>query len=162
MHTHPLWPLKNSQSARPAAFAITFTRRAIWDSDSPNTFSNTTHARRPDGVQGPHGGEGDGHHRALGLHVGLGADDGDAAAAVVPRCTSPQVNAAASERLSPPSDSTATRARSNLARSAACAVVSTPRPRARGFGAVSRITASTSAVRAPDSRWGFESRLPSL
>ena len=29
MPTLPLWPLKNSQSARPAALAITFTRRAI-------------------------------------------------------------------------------------------------------------------------------------
>ena len=36
--TRPLWPLKNSQSTRPAALAITFTRRAICDSDSPNTF----------------------------------------------------------------------------------------------------------------------------
>ena len=34
----PLWPLKNSQSANPAALAMAFTRRAIWDSDSPNTF----------------------------------------------------------------------------------------------------------------------------
>ena len=39
MPTRPLWPLKNSQSARPAALAITFTRRAICDSDSPNTFT---------------------------------------------------------------------------------------------------------------------------
>ena len=38
--TRPLWPLKNSQSANPAALAIAFTRRAIWDSDSPNTFSS--------------------------------------------------------------------------------------------------------------------------
>ena len=38
MPTRPLWPLKNSQSASPAALAITFTRRAICDSDSPNTF----------------------------------------------------------------------------------------------------------------------------
>ena len=30
----------------------------------------------------------------------------------------------------------------------------------RGWTAVSRITASTSAVRAPAWRWGFESRLP--
>ena len=40
MPTRPLWPLKNSQSARPAALAIAFTRRAIWDSDSPNTFTS--------------------------------------------------------------------------------------------------------------------------
>ena len=38
------------------------------------------------------------------------------------RCTSPQVSDAASERLNPPSDSTATRARSKRARSAACSV----------------------------------------
>ena len=36
----PLWPLKNSQSERPAALAIAFTRRAIYDSDSPNTSSS--------------------------------------------------------------------------------------------------------------------------
>ena len=36
----------------------------------------------------------------------------------------------------------------------------TPRPRRRGWTEVSRITASTSAVRAPACRWGFESRLP--
>ena len=36
-----------------------------------------------------------------------------------------------------------------------------PRPRRRGWTAVSRITASTSAVRAPDWRWGFrQSRRP--
>ena len=29
MPTRPLWPLKNSQSANPAALAMTFTRRAI-------------------------------------------------------------------------------------------------------------------------------------
>ena len=39
MPTRPLWPLKNSQSARPAARATAFTRRAIWDSDNPNTFA---------------------------------------------------------------------------------------------------------------------------
>ena len=33
-----------------------------------------------------------------------------------------------------------------------------PRPRLRGWIAVRRMTASTSAVRAPDWRWGFESR----
>ena len=49
------------------------------------------------------------------------------------RCTSPQINAAASERLSPASDSTTTRARSNLPRSSACSAVSKPRPRLRGW-----------------------------
>ena len=39
MPTRPLWPMKNSQSARLAALAIAFTRRAICDSDHPNTFS---------------------------------------------------------------------------------------------------------------------------
>ena len=34
--------------------------------------------------KGPHGGGGDGHHGALGFRVGLGANHGDAAAAVVP------------------------------------------------------------------------------
>ena len=36
------------------------------------------------------------------------------------RCTLPQVRDAVSERLNPPSDKTATKSRSNLARSAAC------------------------------------------
>ena len=40
MPTRPLWPLKNSQSANPAALAMSFTRRAIWDYDSPNTLSS--------------------------------------------------------------------------------------------------------------------------
>ena len=40
MFTLSLWPLKNSQSARPAALAMIFTRRAICDSDSPNTFTS--------------------------------------------------------------------------------------------------------------------------
>ena len=83
-HAHPLWPLKNSQSARPAALAITFTRRAICDSDSPNTFTSpptpigrmASRARMAAGVMAT--------TAPLGLHVGLGADDGDAAAAVVP------------------------------------------------------------------------------
>ena len=127
----------------------------------PEHLHPTANVRRPDGVQCPHGGGGDGHHGALGLGVGLGADCGDAAAAVVPaHNVVPQVRAAASERLKPASDSTATKATSNLARSAACSTVSKPRPRLRGWTAVSRITASTSAVRAPDWRWGFESRRP--
>ena len=40
MPTRPLWPLKNSQSVRPAALAITFTRREICDSESPNTLTS--------------------------------------------------------------------------------------------------------------------------
>ena len=76
------------------------------------------------------------------------------------RCKSPQVSAAASLRRNPPSERTATRARSKRARWAACAGVSKPRPRARGFGAVSRITANTSAVRAPAWRWGLARRRP--
>ena len=39
MPTRPLWPLKFSQSGRPAARATAFTRRAICDSDNPNTLS---------------------------------------------------------------------------------------------------------------------------
>ena len=35
----PAVPLKNSQPVKPAALAITSTRRAICDSDSPNTFA---------------------------------------------------------------------------------------------------------------------------
>ena len=76
------------------------------------------------------------------------------------RTTSPQVRDEASERRNPASESTATRATSNLPRSAACSAVSKPRPRLRGWTAVSRITASTSAVSAPDWRWGFASLRP--
>ena len=36
------------------------------------------------GIQGPHGGGGDGHHGAGSLDVGVGTNHGDAAAAVVP------------------------------------------------------------------------------
>ena len=53
-----------------------------------------------------------------------------------------------SERRSPASESTATRATSNFPHSSACAAVSKPRPRLRGW----------TAVRAPAWRWGFESR----
>ena len=38
MPTRPLWPLKNSQSANPAALAMAFTRRAIWDFDNLKAF----------------------------------------------------------------------------------------------------------------------------
>ena len=81
--TRPLWPLKNSQSARPAALAVTFTRRAICDSD--NRTPSPDHQRPPAGSRPvPAWQRGDGHHGTLGLGVGLGADHGDAAAAVVP------------------------------------------------------------------------------
>ena len=76
------------------------------------------------------------------------------------RCTSSQVREEASERRSPASDRTATRATSNLPLSAACSGVSKPRPRRRGWTAVSRITASTSAVRAQTWRWDFANRRP--
>ena len=83
-HARPLWPLKNSQSASPAALAITFTSRSICDSDSPNTFCPppTPIGRMASKARMAAGG--DGHHGTLGLRVGLGADHGDAAAAVVP------------------------------------------------------------------------------
>ncbi len=38
MPTCPLWPLKNSQFSSPTAWAMAFTRRAIWDSDSRRLF----------------------------------------------------------------------------------------------------------------------------
>ena len=128
---------------------ILLTRRAIWDSDSPNTFwlPPTPAARMAPSAF---------------MAAGVMATTAPWASASVlerttvmrplpssQRCTSPQVRDEASERLNPPSDSTATRARSKWVRSAACSAVSKPRPRARGFGAVSRMTDKTSAVRAP-------------
>ena len=60
MPTRPLWPLKNSQLARPAALAMTFTRREICDTDSPKTFTSppAPTARMASRVR--HGGWGDG------------------------------------------------------------------------------------------------------
>ena len=84
MPTRPLWPLKNSQFSSPAALAMAFTRRAICDSDSPNTFTSPPTPAGRIGGERPHGGGSDGHHRALGLGVGLGADHGDPAASVLP------------------------------------------------------------------------------
>ena len=50
----------------------------------PEDLHVTSSTHRPDGVQGFHGGGGDGHHGAGSLDVGLGANHGDATAAVVP------------------------------------------------------------------------------
>ena len=111
MPPRPLWPLKNSQSERPAALAIAFTRRAIWDSDSPNTFTSppAPTSRRASRAR---------------MAAGVMATTAPWASASVlerttvmrplpssQRCTSPQVSDAASLRRNPPSDSTATRAR---------------------------------------------------
>ena len=52
----------------------------------PEHFLVAADAIRPDGVQGLLSGGGDGHDRALGLGVGLGSDDGDTPAAIVPAC----------------------------------------------------------------------------
>ena len=84
MPARPPCLLKNCQSANPAALAIAFTRRAIWDSDSTNTLTSPATPAGLIASRALHGGGGDGHHGALGLDVGLGANDGDAAAAVVP------------------------------------------------------------------------------
>ena len=113
----------------------------------PEHLLMAANTHRPDGVQGPHGGGGDGHHGPAASTSVLERVTVMHPLPSSQRCTSSQVNAAASERRSPASDSTATRATSNFARSAACAGVSTPRPRRRGWTEVSRITASTSAVR---------------
>ena len=50
----------------------------------PEDFFVAGHPRRSYRVKSIHRGGGDGDHGALGLHVGLGADHGDAAATVVP------------------------------------------------------------------------------
>ena len=50
----------------------------------PEHVHLTTNVHRPDSVQSLYGGGGDGHHGALGFDVGLGANHGDTAAAVVP------------------------------------------------------------------------------
>ena len=103
---------------------ILLTRRAIWDSDSPNTFF------------------------PLATPAGRMAEDTSIAArvmatvapwasAVIPALpVAPGEGGPASERLSPASDSAATRASSSLALSAACSGVSMPRPRLRGWTAV--------------------------
>ena len=72
------------------------------------------------------------------------------------RATSPQTSAAASGRLNPASNNTATKARSNLPRSSACSGYLTPRPRLRDWTTVRRITARTSAVRVPDDAGTFD------
>ena len=73
---------------------------------------------------------------------------------------SPQVRAAASERRNPPSDSTATRARSKRARSAAWAGVSIPVGDALAGLHRSEFPydGQHAAVRAPAWRWGFPKR----
>ena len=121
MPTRPLCPLKNSQSANPAALAITFTLRAICDSDrmSESAFM----------------------------------------AAGVMATTAPAASTSVLERTTVVKGA-ATRATSKRARSAAGSAVSKPRPRRRGWTAVSRMTARTSAVGAPVCRWGFANRLP--
>ena len=123
MPTRPLCPLKNSQFGQtPRPWPIAFTRRAICDSDSPNTFCLTTNTGRPDGVQSFHCGMGVMATTApCSFRVGLGADHGDAAAAVVPALgVAPGQRRRLGLRRNPPSDRTATRARSKRARSAAC------------------------------------------
>ena len=98
--------------------------------------------------------KGGGHHGALNFHAGLGADHGDAPAAIVPalnvapgqrgRLGTPEPPVGQHRHRTAPPPGTGR----NLLRSAVCSDVSMPRPRARGFGAVSRMTANTSAVRA--------------
>ena len=110
MPTRPLWPLKNSQSANPAALAMALTRRAIWDSDSLNTF---TPPPIPTGRIAS---------RAF-IAAGATATTAPWASASVlerttvmrpepssQRCTSPQVRDEASDRRRPASERTATRA----------------------------------------------------
>ena len=118
----PLWTLKLSQPARPAAF----TRRAICDSDIPNTLCRPS---TPTGLMASRG--------RMAAEV-TATTAPWAPTSVLTRTTvmrplpSSQVNAAASEHLSPASDSTATRATSNRARSAACSGVSMPQSRREG------------------------------
>ena len=84
MPTRPLCPLKNSQSANPAALATTFTRRAICDSDNPNTFClpSTPAGRMAESACMAAGVMATTAPRASASV--LGADHGEAAAAVVP------------------------------------------------------------------------------
>ena len=155
--TRPLWPLKNSQSANPRGPGDGLHPPGDLRLRPPEHLLPATNPLRPDGGKRGHGGGGDGHHGALGLGVGLGADHGDAAAAVVPALhVAPGEGDGFRAAQAGVGQDTATRATSNLApSSAACSGVSKPRPRLRGWTAVSRITASTSAVRAPDWRWGL-------
>ena len=132
MPTRPLWPLKNSQSANPAALAMAFTRRAICDSDSPNTFTSPP---APAGRMA---------FKAC-MAAGVMATTAPWASASVfermtvmrplpssQRTTSPQVRDEASERLRPASDGATTKGTSNFSRSA----VSMPRHRRWGWMAV--------------------------
>ena len=84
MPTRPLCPLKNSQSANPAALATTFTRRAICNSDNPNTFClpSTPAGRMAESACMAAGVMPTTAPRASASV--LGADHGEAAAAVVP------------------------------------------------------------------------------
>ena len=97
----PLWPLKSSQSANPAALAITFTLRAICDSDNPKTFSPLVTPGGRMASRALHGGGCDGHHGASSLHVGLGADHGGglpSSQRCTARSTPPPRNAATPRR----------------------------------------------------------------
>ena len=127
----------------------------------PEHLHLTTHARRPDGVQGPHGGGGDGHYGALGFGVGLGADHGDAAAAVVPALG---VASGQRGRLGTPESPVGQHGHQGQVRNGLAPQPAWAFPRrgreGRGWTAVSRITARTSAVRAPACRWGLARRRP--
>ena len=108
---------------------ILLTRRAIWDSDSPKTFSSPP------------------------TPAGRMAESAPMAAGVMVT-TAPAASTSVLERTTVVKGA-ATRATSKRARSAAGSAVSKPRPRRRGWTAVSRMTARTSAVGAPVCPWGF-------
>ena len=78
MPPRPLWPLKNSQSASPAARAMALTPLGDLGLRQPEYFRIATDPLRPYGGKRLHG---DGS--ALGLGVGLGVDHGDAGGIVV-------------------------------------------------------------------------------
>ena len=138
MPTRPLWPLKNSQSARPAALELR--PSPAGRSGTPTARTPSAHHATPAGrmaSSAAHGGGGDGHRTApWASDVGLGANHGDAAASRRPqRCTSPQVSAAASLNAATPRQrATATRARSKLSTLGCCLrwAFRMPRPRLHG------------------------------
>ena len=84
MPTRPLGPAETLPASQARGLRHGVHPAGNLGSRQPEHPLGLADAHRSDGVRGPHGDGRDGHDRALGLRIGLGADHGDAAAAVVP------------------------------------------------------------------------------